>query len=53
MDHQQMMMCSGPFIGAQGHTTSQTRAERRGHMDWKRGEVASEANRLCLRPLPE
>ena len=45
------MMCSGPFSGAQGHTKPQTRAERRSHMDWKRGEVASAANRPCLKPF--
>ena len=38
------MMCSGPFRGAQGHSNLQTRTERRGHMDWKRGEVASLAS---------
>ena len=35
------MTCSGPFRGAQGHSSLQTCTERRGHMDWKRGEVAS------------
>ena len=44
------MMCSGPFRGAQGHSTWQTRTEREGgHMYWKRGEVASRAN--CFRQL--
>ena len=38
------MMCSGPFRGAQGHSNSQTRTEGRGHMDWKRGEVACRGN---------
>ena len=45
--HLNLMMCSGPFFGAQGHSILQTRRERRSHMDWKRGEVASEAN--CFR----
>ena len=36
-------MCSGPFREAQGHSNLQTRTERRGHVDWKRGEVASRA----------
>ena len=45
--HGLYMMCSGPFFGAQGHSSLQTRRERRSHMDWKRGEVASEAN--CFR----
>ena len=34
------MKRSGPFRGAQGHSNLRTRTERRGHMNWKRGEVA-------------
>ena len=47
-----IMMCTGPFCGAQDTPASQTRAERRSHMDWKRGDVASEGNCFCLKPLP-
>ena len=32
-------------ITTHGHGSSQTRTERRGHMNWKRGEVGPPANR--------
>ena len=35
-----VIMCSGPFRGVQGHDILRMRTERRGHMGWKRGEVA-------------
>ena len=46
------MMYGGLFSGAQDTPNFQTGAERRRHMDCRRGEVASEANRFSLKPIP-
>ena len=45
------MMCSGPFMGAQGHNWLQTCTEGRDHIGWKRGEVVADDHCWILRSV--
>ena len=44
-------MCSGPFMGAQGHNWLQTCTEGRDHIGWKRGEVVADDHCWILRSV--